>query len=166
MDTDTFDKRILYGKTAEQAFVSWLIQKDYFYFRTGQEFWMPKWVHEKLRFVFDDGIKMICHFPDFAVYAKGNQFLAQVKAAPNSKDYPTLTIEKNSFDCSMNLFKLKLPVMLIWQVEDGELFAQWIDKVNPETPAIDRTKTNGSHTPQYNIRKHELIKLDEILSHA
>ena len=164
MSTATFIQRIDYGRQAEQEFISYLMSKNTSYFKTGQEWWMPRWIHDKLRHVLnDDSIRLLRHFPDFSVFINGKYFLVQVKAAPTSRNYPTVTIERDSFDCSKKLCSLGLPVLLVWLIEDGTLLAQWTDRINPEMPNTPREETNGSHTPQYNIRKKELRPISEFV---
>lgn len=127
----------------------------------GQETWLPKWVHEHIRHEYDDvAISMLRHFPDIDT----GKVLIQVKSAPDSKTFPTVTIEEDSYYTCKALSNNNIPILVAWLINDerGEkIYANWINELHPNPPATPRENTNGSHTPYLIVNKNELKPIHE-----
>jgi hypothetical protein len=159
--TATFQERNNIGESAERRFIGLLMYWGKRVIKTGQENWMPKWVHELLRYIFDDeGIILLRHFPDLAT----NKALIQIKAAPGESEYDCVTIEEASIKVSMKLFDLGAPVLIVYEYQNGEFYGQWINKLHPVEPHTPREQTKGSHTEYLKLRKLELEPIKEFRS--
>ena len=153
----TFSSRINTGRAAEMKIFAylcwWGIDAKYI----GQETWMSSWLHNKLRYINDDGPKMIKHFPDIDT----GKALIQVKAAPDGNSYPTLTIEEDSYNTCKILHGYDIPVLIIWLVGSDDLVGNFVQDINTKIPKTPRHEANGSHTPFFIINKNDLKPLKD-----
>jgi len=153
----TFNGRITTGRTAEMktfAYLCWWgIDAKYI----GQETWMSSWVHNKLRYINDDGPTMIKHFPDIDT----GKALIQVKSAPDGESYPTLTIEEDSYNTCKALHRYDIPIIIVWLVGGCNLVGNFVQEINPKIPETPRHEANGSHTPFLIVNKNNLKPFKE-----
>ena|SRR3990167_316779 len=159
INTALRENRINLGKTAERQFIGLLFMKNKFVLKIGQETWLPAWIHNKLRFVFDQDIEMMRHFPDLST----EKALIQVKSAPNEADYPFVTIEEASYRVSKRLSDLDIPVLIVWQYQNYKFYGQWAGRLITKPSNTKRENTNGSHTPMLLVDKRCLKPVDEFM---
>ena len=149
------------GEIAERKFEANLLWRDIKYKKIGQENWMPKWMHEKIRYIYDRiEIDLLRHQPDFAT----DKALIQVKNASNCDDYPTVTIQKKSYEIAKYWCKLDIPVLIIWLFPDDKFYGNWADHIEVEESKTQRTELTGSRTPMFIVRKHQLKPLSDFLN--
>jgi len=151
------NQRATNGHSAEQLVLLALAQRpEVHYVLTGQEHWLPRTAHDKLRFVNGNPcIDAIRHFPDIST----DRASIQVKAAPDGERYPTVTIEQASYNVSNILTRAGWPVLLVWLIGEPRpenLYAQWASNVTVTESSKERHELNGSHTPMYLVRKSQL----------
>ena len=160
-DTSTVEKRLAIGKKAENRVIALLLWHGIKAIKTGQEDWLPKWVHEKIRHIYDSEMcNSIRHFPDLST----DRTLIQVKAAPSENKYECVTIEKASYNTSKILSEYGVPILLVWMYADEKTFcAQWVDKINVLEPNTPRERLKGAKTPMYKVKKDQLKKLKEFI---
>jgi len=158
MNTRTFESRLTVAQVAEQKVLGYLLWHGSSAHRVSQESWLPKWVHERIRKIPNQGLELIRHFPHMAT----ERALIQVKCALDADQYPSVTIEQGSYLTSKILSDLGIPVLLVWWT-DTKMLAGWANEVKVSLPATDRRDAAGSHSPFYLVRKSELKQLSDYL---
>lgn len=154
--------RYAVGREAELAVIEYLRGRDCPFVVCGQERWMPKWVHKKLRTVHGHPmIDALRHYPDLA----SPTMLIQVKSAPNWDEHPTVTIEQASYRVSKELSDVDCPVLIVWYFPNKKpggtrFLAQWASKINVMQPNGDRHDYDGSMTPMYLVNLKQLQSFD------
>lgn len=153
------------GREAEHAVLKQLMFSGVHYVITGQEMWLPKEVHDKVRLTHENPyIDAIRHFPDFSTH----KLSIQVKAAPDADNYPTVTIEQASYNVSRALSDCGWPVLIVWVIgkpDAGNIYGQWASKITPQLSQKAREDLNGSHTPMYLVRKNQLQPFKQFLDY-
>lgn len=160
VSTETVMDRFALAAEAENKFAGYMLYRhNRVMIKVGQETWLPKWVYAHLRRIHDDEtIEAIRHFPDFDT----GKALVQVKAAPSASEYPTVTIEKASYDVALKIHRNGARVLVVWYLKQEDKFlAGWVNELNPSAPDTPREDTNGSHTPYLVVRKAILKPLQE-----
>jgi len=168
MSTSTFPIRNDFGLLAVQKVKAILLWHGIIPTDIGQEMWMPQWVHEILRYVYNvPEIDMLRHFPDLDV----GTALLQVKGAPNESEYSeeekvwickyeTVTIEIASYESSLRLHSYGIHILVPWLYSNKEtIMAEWIENLECIPPNCEREEANGSHTPFYKVFKRNLKPL-------
>jgi hypothetical protein len=156
MDTRTFKSRLAIAEVAVQKVQGYLLWNGIPVYHVSQESWLPKWVHNRIKMINGQGLELLRHFPDMAT----DRALLQIKSAKDAEKYPSVTIEQASFDVSLTLSKLGIPVLLVWWTEH-EMLAGWAGEVGVSTPATDRLAASGSHSPFYLVKKTDLKTLTD-----
>lgn len=142
------NSRVQIGHEAEWQVLKKLMFSGRHYRRCGQESWLPKDVHDKLRFIHGNPIiDAVRHFPDY--YCGGR--LIEVKSAATWAGHPTVTIEKPCFEVCKELSRAN-PVLIVWyfpvnRPNEKEMMAQYADRIVAKEYEKCRHETNGSHTP-------------------
>jgi hypothetical protein len=161
LNTASRDNRVRLGEIAEKKMIGLLMWYGKNVKRVGQETWMPSWVHGKLRYQNDiDGVVMMRHFPDLDT----GRALIQVKCAPEEKRWEHVTIEKQSYETSKALHDLDIPVLVMWEFQDGKFYGNWVEELMTEEPFTPREELNGSRTPMLKVVKHFLCPVVDFLN--
>lgn len=153
-NTSTFQARLeQHGNIAELLFEAFMMQYCHKRItRIGQEAWLPGWVHGKLRFNYNQDAELIKHFPDYDC----GKSLVQVKDAPSESEYPSVTIERASYNVAVRFINLGIPVYVVWLFQDRKSFyGQRADLIKP----IQSKGDNGSGTPMSIVYKSQLRPL-------
>lgn len=149
---------ILEGRETEKRFEALLLWNNIEYWKVGQENWLPKWIHQKIAYKYDDDVEMVRHFPDIAT----NNLLINVKGALKCIDYPTVTVEQSSFKIANRLYELGINVILVWEFPDHKFRGNFVNKLTAREPNTPREELNGSKTPMYIIRKDDLVEWKDL----
>lgn len=161
--SNSFTDRIRIAQKAELKVQGYLLYNGIEVDRVGQENWLPKWTHNKIKNIRDNHfLDMIRHFPDLTT----GRALIQVKAAPSTEGYPTLYVQKSSFDSSRFLASFGIPVLMVFAYGKdgtltGELQGNWVQNL---TPKETKGSTQGSRSPAFEIDKKQLKPLSYFLS--
>jgi len=155
-----FSELIQTGSEAENKFEAVLLWNKKKYCKIGQENWLPRWVHQKLRFCYDLEVEVLRHIPDFAT----DKSLIQVKHAPDCTDYPTVTIQRSSHHIANFYVGHGIPVLITWLFPDKKFYGNWAENISVEESSTNRHELNGSQTPMYLVRKHQLVLIAEFMN--
>lgn len=166
MTAATRHERMTRGKQAENRVKAYLHWWGKNYVDTGQEAWLPTWVHERIRYENDDErFTFVRHFPDLAT----DVVAIQVKDASDSDGYPTVTIEQASYETSVYLAEHDIPTLCVWWCyvdHEPGLYSNWADHLEVREAQTPRQETNGSHTPYVLVEKSCLRPFTEFREHV
>jgi hypothetical protein len=163
MNATTFEQRVIMQREAERDFERYCYTSGFSCWRTGQEYWIPGFVHDKLRSINDcPEITTIRHFPDYGI-SRNKCCLVQVKSAKDSDGYPSVTMELASYNTSKLLSRYGVAVLMTWEYPDDKFYGNWVGSIISKPSNIPRQEANGSHTPFELVFKNTIISVDELL---
>lgn len=133
----------------------------------GQENWLSGEFHQAIRHIFDDKtVDFLRYFPDLATFHKDwETFLIQVKAtSPKYRSRPNFSTETASLRNDKLLSAMGVRVLIVWENEPGDFYAEWADKVSGDELSFELSKRfAGSGTPTTLVKKTDIPRLDKLL---
>lgn len=133
----------------------------------GQEHWLSGEFHEAIRDIHDDKtVDFLRFFPDLAVFRNDfGIFLVQVKAtSPKYRKGLNFATETASLKNDKLLSTMGIRVLIVWENEPGDFYAEWADKVSGDELPFELSKTfDGSGTPTTLVKKVGIPRLDKLL---
>ncbi len=136
----------------------------------GQELWLSDEFHKCIRQIHDDRtVDFLRFFPDLAVFHKDwGTFLIQLKATSlKYRTGPNFSIEAASLNNGRLLAKMGVRVLIVWENEPGDFYAEWAGDVFGEELPFELSRSfAGSGTPTTLVKKVSIPKLDKRLGNA
>ncbi len=163
-------ERLSLADQALERVEAYLRGKGFITCRIGQEHWLSDEFHERIRHIHGDRtVDFLRYFPDLTVFHKDwGTFLIQVKSTSSKyRRGPNFSTETASLNNDRLLAKMGVRVLIVWENEPGDFYAEWANNVLGEELSFELSRSfAGSGTPTTLAKKVSIPKLDKCLGHA
>ena len=84
-----------------------------------------------------------------------------MKTAPSADNFPTVTIEQDSYSACITLHNdFRIPVLIVWDAGKLGLVGAWVEDIELSEP---KSRQDGSGTPFYLVQKSQLKPIYEFV---
>ena len=166
MNDKAFNKFIKPAKESEDILKAMLHRNGFIVFMSGQENWMPKDIHKKIAYEYnDDMIRAIRYMPDFLAFHDRFPFAWWEVKRNTTPGTANFTLEKACHTEGMARHAKGERVIIVYHDTNDKFTAAWIqDLVVKIDKSNIRQKAKGSRTPYLLILKSSTVDLEVFLN--